>query len=118
MTSWGIASELNTQQYLETRTAFTSVNRSQDPPTAGNQIVLGAAFFNGSSDPTSMQQVLNLTLAQYEVVTLVHEVLHSATGKDDIKLAAALGLGDFTDAATASNAITKLLANNCGFPKP
>jgi hypothetical protein len=66
---------------------------------AGNQIVLGALFFTLSP---AMQ-----------AAGLLHEVLHTYTGLNDINLAGALGLGAFKSISAASSAITGYLDNNC-----
>ena len=77
-----------TGQFLATRAfALTSISR--------NTIVVGKAFY--SETQTQQDE------------TLVHEALHAYTGKGDIDLAAALGLGTFDSALAAGTAIDNYL---------
>ncbi len=72
----------------------------------GNVIVLGN-FFNTPDTAGSI-------VAQDQNMYLVHEVLHTYTGQGDIALASTLGLGNFSDPAAASLAISNYIFSDCG----
>ena len=73
---------------------------NQDAPNhAGNEIVLAPKFFK-------------LDGADQNAI-LVHEVLHSYTGKNDVELAAQFGLGKFANDLDASPVIDAYLSGGC-----
>jgi RHS repeat-associated protein len=99
MSNWGYSGDSTpTSQVLSSSYAFTGGNGNG---SSYNQVVLGPLFF----DETAAGQA----------ETLLHEVLHTYTGKDDQGLGGLLGLPAslLTDADTASSAIHTYLTDGC-----
>jgi hypothetical protein len=105
MSYWGYtgdgASTL-TSAILSSAYGFTGANRDQSP---NNQVILGPLFFGETAAGQSE--------------TLLHEVLHTYTGLDDIALGTALGLPAslLVDTDLASNAINTYLTDGCDMSK-
>jgi RHS repeat-associated protein len=70
-----------------------------------NAVVLNASFFTNSD--------FGATVTASQVVVLLHEALHIATGENDTDLASTLGLGTITNGTAASNAISEWLQYGC-----
>jgi hypothetical protein len=77
---------------------------------------LAVAFYSPSTGTVLVGSLFDNETAADQNLTLLHEMLHAYTGKGDIDLAAALGLGTFTSQLAAGTAITNYLGNNCQKP--
>ena len=100
MTNWGFTSSMSTGTFLsdDNLPAFVGEN---DNGTPNNQIILGPVYY---AQTTAMENVI-----------LLHEVLHTYTGLNDIPLGVALGLPSslLTDIDAASAAISTYLNLGC-----
>ncbi len=86
--------------------AFTGQNANETP---NSQIVLGPGF----TKPFDGTQFDSDLLARYQNSILIHEVLHTYTGLNDIDLAEKLGLGTFASGKAASTGIADFLYDGC-----
>jgi RHS repeat-associated protein len=102
MVAFGGNPNLTVAQFFKANPQYSAFT-GNDSDHASNDIVLSADFFDAS--PEQQRAVL------------LHEVLHAYTGKDDVFLASALGLGEFVRNVDASAGLSDYFANGCDMDK-
>jgi len=76
-------------------------------------LTVATAFFSASQGTIVVGQVFDTDTTAQQNLALIHEVLLAYTQKDDIGLAAQLGLGTFSNNVDADAAFLNYFNNNC-----